>query len=478
VVALRNRADLAQLKDLRGQVLAATAADAFGGYQTIWRELADQHIDPGRDLKQLRFTGFPMQRVLEAIDAGQADAGIVRACLLESLPGWRQRYRVVSGRFEPALGCTISSRLYPNWPIASLRNTPPALARAVAIALLQMTPASHGVSWTVPADYQVVHDVFRELKIGPYEYLRQTPLRSIIDKYWPFGVIILFGLLSWGAYTLRSEYLVRSRTAALVQALQEREAAEIRMRAHQEQADHLSRLSVLGELSSTLAHELSQPLAGVNNYAQSLLRRLDNQRLTDDAVREASENIVTLANTAASILKRIRGFVRKRPSNREPHPLPALVDDAIALFRGMQRQPPRIQVDDSLPAGLLVRADSLQIQQILLNFFKNAQDAMQDMPVPGQRIRITLEADDGWARIHVRDVGAGMDAQQIRHLFEPFYTTKEDGLGLGLAICKSIAEAHGGQLQGRRPPEGPGMIFSLSLPIHEPYTRPVDPSGR
>src|SRR5690606_12512961 len=127
------------------------------------------------------------------------------------------------------------------------------------------------------------------------------------------------GLLFWGLYTARSEYLVRTRTAALEQALRDREAFEQRMRSNQEQADHLARLSVLGELSSTLAHELSQPLAGMNNYAQSLLRRLDNGRLTDDAVRQAAQSIVTLSEASAEILKRIKGFARKRPGMREWH---------------------------------------------------------------------------------------------------------------------------------------------------------------
>jgi len=474
VVTLRQRDDLEALGDLRGEVLAATAAEAFGGYQTVWRELAGLHLDPARDLEDVLFTGFPMQRVLDAVDGGRADAGIVRACLIESLPAWHERYKVLSGRYEPSLGCTVSTRLYPNWPMAGLSDTPPAMARTVAIALLQMDADVHGMSWTVPADYQVVHDVFRELQIGPYEYLRRTALGNLIREYWPFGMLGLLGLFFWGLYTARSEYLVRTRTAALEQALHEREAIEKRMRANQEQADHLARLSVLGELSSTLAHELSQPLAGVNNYAQSLLRRLDNGRLTDEAVREASESVITLSHSAAGILKRIKGFVRKRPGVREWHVLRLLVDETVALFQGMQAHAPEIQVADRLPAGRRVRVDALQIQQILLNFFKNAQDAMHAAPPARQNIQLTLEEEGGWVWLHVRDFGPGMDDSALAHLFEPFYTTKEDGLGLGLSICKGIAEAHGGQLRGRRAARDTGMIFSLSLPIHEYDAKPGD----
>ena len=461
VVARHDRSDLQTLEDLRGKTLAAISSEGFGGYQILWRELDDLHIDPRRDLARLLFVGYPMPQVLRAIDEGRADAGVVRACLLETLPEWRQRYKVLSGQFVPALGCSVSSRLYPNWPMAGLRSTPAELARAMAIALLQMEPAEHGIGWTAPADYQPIHDVFRQLQLGSYQYLQSSHLQRIAQQYWPFA---LLALLCWAAYTLRVNYLVRSRTAALERALHERETFEMRMRSNQEQAEHLSRLSVLGELSTTLAHELSQPLAGVSNYAQSLLRRLDNGRLTDEAVREASSSIVTQAHAAAEILKRIKGFVRKRTNVREPCAVPALVQDAIALFQGIQRNAPYIQVLDRLPPQLRVQADPLQIQQILLNFFKNAQDAMQTVPPGEQHIRIELEQTDGWAWIHVRDYGIGMSDAQLQRLFEPFYTTKDEGLGLGLSICKSIAEAHGGQLQGQRPADGPGMVFSLSLP--------------
>lgn len=467
VVALRHRDDLETLDDLRGRTLAATAEDAFGGYQTIWRQLVASGIDPSRDLRARRFTGFPMRQVLDVIDSEESDAGIIRACLLESLSEWQARYKVLSGRYESALGCTISTPLYPNWPMASLRGTSPSMARAMAIALLQMDSHDHGMSWSVPADYQVVHEVFRELGIGPYADLRGTALGTLVRDYWPFGMLMVLGLFFWGLYTARSEYLVRTRTAALEQALRDREAFEQRMRANQEQADHLARLSVLGELSSNLAHELSQPLAGVNNYAQSLLRRLENGRLTDAAVREASGSIITLSDSAADILKRIKGFARKRPGIRAPHVLRRLVEETATLFMGMQVHAPEIEVEDRLPAGSRVNIDALQIQQILLNFFKNSQDAMRTLPMAQQRIRITLEEDEGWAWLHVRDFGSGMDDLALKHLFEPFHTTKEDGLGLGLSICKGIAEAHGGQLLARSPDHGPGMIFSLSLPLHE-----------
>lgn len=467
VVARADRTDLNRLQDIRGHVLAASSQDGFGGYQLAWRELAALGIDPERHLAERLFVGFPMQEVLWALEQGRADVGVVRACLLETLPDWQQRFKVLSRHDDAALACAVSTRLYPDWPLASLRHTPPELSKRVAIALLQMPMSGQGIAWSVPADYQSVHELFRELQIGPYAYLREPTLMVLAQRYWPFLAMFVLALLGWGLYTIRVEQLVHRRTAQLQRALREREDMAERMRANQEQAEHLSRLSILGELSGALAHELNQPLAGIGNYAQSLLRRLDSQRLTDDAVRHASGEIVVLAHTAAGILGRIRKFARKRPALRELRRAPDLVREAASLFCGMLAQAPQVDVIDHLPAQARINVDPLQFQQVMLNFLKNGLDAMRGLPPDAQRMQITLLQTDGMIEIQVRDFGAGLEPGQRQRLFEPFYTTKTDGLGLGLAICMGIAESHGGQLRAQAPQDGPGMIFSLILPCHD-----------
>ena len=145
----------------------------------------------------------------------------------------------------------------------------------------------------------------------------EITLRAAAVRYWPAILVLATLLAAWIFYTVRVEHLVHARTAELRQALDERKAIEARMRIHQEQVEHLSRLSILGELSGTLAHEINQPLASIGNYAQSLVRRVDNGRLTDAAVREASIEIAGHAERAAGILGRIRGFARKRAAVRE-----------------------------------------------------------------------------------------------------------------------------------------------------------------
>ena len=434
------------LEDLRGRRLAIVGRGGFGGYQLVWGELDALGIEPEVDLAALHEVGFPMGGVVDAIDAGLADAGVLRSCLLEQHPDWAARFRVLSPRDEAGFPCATSTPLYPDWPLAALRHTPPELSRTVAIALLGMRAERDGLAWSVPADYQSVHALFRRLEIGPYAYLRAPTLMVLAERYWPWVGGFALLILGWILYTVRVEYLVQTRTAALRDALAAREAMEARMRGAQEQAEHLSRLSVLGELSGTLAHELNQPLAAIANYANSLVRRADNQRLTEAAVREAAGEIAGQAERAAGILGRIRTFARKRTASREEVAPRELVDEAVTLFRGMLAHAPPVAVDDALPPGLHIEVDRLQIQQVLLNLLKNAWDASRGLPAERQRIDIRLETAAGSLHIRVRDYGSGLDETARAQLFESFFTTKADGLGLGLSICRSIAEAHGGRL--------------------------------
>lgn len=468
VIVRADRQDLRSLADLAGKRVIAVGENAFGGFQVAWREFVQLGIDPFTDFAQLDFVGLPMHKVIDAVTAGRADAGIVRACTIENLTSLPPAgFRVLSPRREPDFPCQTSTRLYPDWPIATLRSTPPALAKSVATALLAMPVTAEGMSWTVPADYQSVHELFRELQTGPYSYLKESTLRAAVVRYWPLVLMLATLMVAWIIYTVRVEYLVQARTTALRQALDERKAIEERMRVHQEQVEHLSRLSILGELSGTLAHEINQPLASIGNYAQSLVLRVDNGRVTDATVREASLEIAGQAARAAGILSRIRGFSRKRATVRERRVLAELVRETVVLFSGMLSNRPQIGVDEGTAANCGVEVDPLQIQQIMLNLLKNGLDAMQDLPDDQRRLDIVLRPDNGTLHVAVRDYGRGLAPEAREHLFEPFFTTKPDGLGLGLSICTTIIEAHGGRLSAQPPAEGPGLVFTFTLPIHD-----------
>ncbi|MDP2266753.1 MAG: PhnD/SsuA/transferrin family substrate-binding protein, partial [Thiobacillus sp.] len=217
VIVRADRRDLNVLADLKGKRVVAVSEDAFGGFQVAWREFRRQGVEP-EDFARLDFTGFPMPRIVTAVARGQADAGIVRACLLEDMARDGSirlaDFKVLSPRRVEGFACGLSSDLYPDWPIATLRHTDLQLAKAVATALLSMPASPTGYAWTVPADYQAVHELFRDLQIGPYAYLRETTLQALARRYWPFLLLFFAALAGWVVHAVRVEQQVHARTAA------------------------------------------------------------------------------------------------------------------------------------------------------------------------------------------------------------------------------------------------------------------------
>lgn len=472
VIVRADRNDLKTLSDLSGKRLAAVAPQAFGGYLVVARELLRLGIDPESDLKETRFMGLPMTHIIAAVQSGAVDAGVIRTCLAEQLTRQGELrmadFRVLSPRHEDGFACALSTPLYPDWPIAVTRSTDHTLAKQVAQALLAMPDTAGGLSWSVPADYQPVHELYRALRMEPYAFLRANTSQALLQRFWPWLLGLLLLLVAWAVHTFRVDKLVLRRTAQLRDSLHAREAAEARMRSHQEQMEHLSRLSILGELSSNLAHEINQPLTTIGNYARSVLRRQADGRLSPAAVLEACTEIDNEAQRASGIVRRIRHFARKRPAVREPVDVARLAGEARRLLLGMLMHPPAIVIENQAGTGCNVLADGPQIQQVLLNLLKNAIDAGRELPPERQDIFLRIESVENRLLVHVIDQGCGLTPDDLGHLFEPFFTTKPDGLGLGLPICKTIIEAHGGHLWAELNPHGPGMRFTFSLPCHVP----------
>ena len=463
------------LAGLKGLRVAAVAEQAFGGYQLVAAEWAREGIDAESGDVERLFTGYPMTRVLDAVLQGQADAAILRTCLLERWIGEGRVkagvLRVVAPHPDSRLPCQTSTTLYPGWAFAASPHVPPELAREVALALLTLPPDALGTRWSVPADYQRVHDVLRTLEVEPYAFLRATRLEALARRYW-FVIggalaLLILGLL----YTFRVEALVKRRTAELTRSLNERDKLTRELEKDREAMDHLSRLSILGELSATLGHELNQPLATIANYAASLQRRVTQKRLSDDALEQALQDIGSEADRAAHMLQGIRALARKRVAQRRRCDPAQLAAEAVALFRGLQAHAleVRLQIDPSC-VGAVVMVDALQVQQVLLNLLKNALDAHRLAGMDQAPLVCRLHVESGQVCLAVQDEGPTLSDEQRTHLFEPFFTTKPDGLGLGLPICRTIVEAHSGALRARPVDElgrAGGMVFEVWLPVLE-----------
>ena len=242
-----------------------------------------------------------------------------------------------------------------------------------------------------------------------------------------------------------------------------RKTAEELARLHRDELAHATRVSAIGEMASGLAHELNQPLAAINNYIEGTLHRIEHgdasARDLVDPLRRAAEQ----ASRAGEIIRGIRAFVTKRNAERRPHHLPDLITRTLTLLEADIRNH-QTSINLELPQQLpTIDADGIQIEQVLFNLIRNALEAMATIPIDRRRLDIAVHTSEpGQIKLTLRDHGPGLPPDKMDRLFHPFFSTK-DGMGMGLTISQSIAQAHGGRLHAAPHPGG-GLIFHLTLP--------------
>jgi PAS domain S-box-containing protein len=250
--------------------------------------------------------------------------------------------------------------------------------------------------------------------------------------------------------------------------------AEQELRHAQAELAHISRVTTLGELTASIAHEVNQPIAGMVTNAEAALAWLGAEPPNLDHVRDSLGHIVKDGMRAADVLYRIRALIKKAPPHMARVDVNEAVLDVITLTRSELLRH-GVSLETQLATGLpLIEGDRIQLQQVILNLILNAAEAMSgiDEGVREMRISTGREASNG-VLVSVRDLGPGLDPQNVDHLFEAFYTTKPDGLGMGLAICRSIIKAHGGRLWATaNEPRGAVVQFTLPLERSE-YAGPM-----
>lgn len=243
--------------------------------------------------------------------------------------------------------------------------------------------------------------------------------------------------------------------------------AEIESERQRDQITHLMRVAVLGELTGSIAHELGQPLAAMLSNAEAARSILDQEPIDIHTLEEILDDIVADDVRAGQVIARLRNLLRGGATDFSLVDLDEIVDEALALAEPqLIRQ--SVTVTEDLSSDLPpVRGDRVQLQQVLLNLLVNARDAMSSNRPSNRRLTVSTACrEDGSLVVSVSDNGPGLSPESESNLFQPFYTTKEDGLGLGLSICRSIISAHGGRLAGRNNSEG-GATFEFTLPAAE-----------
>jgi two-component system sensor kinase FixL len=313
----------------------------------------------------------------------------------------------------------------------------------------------HNISMLMPSPYHERHD-------GYLHHYRETGEKRIIG----IGRVVVAQRKDHTTFPMElsvGEMRVDQRRSFIgfIRDITERQGTERRLQEIQSELLHSSRLSTMGQMASALAHELNQPLTAVINYAQAT-RRLLGAGAGADKLVPIIDKAVAQAARAGQIIRRLRDFLEKGETERRLENINKVVEEATALaLVGVKDIGVRVRLDTggNLPDAMM---DKIQIQQVVLNLVRNAVEAMERSERRELVIQTVLNDDDE-VETAVIDSGPGLPPEVVAQLFQPFVSTKHDGMGLGLSICRTIIEAHGGRLTGGSRSEG-GTVFRFTLP--------------
>ena len=488
VILTRNdRDDIRRPEDLRGKRFMATDELSLGGWLAVWRELLETGVNPYQDFAELQF-GHTHDVVVQAVRDGKVEAGSVRTDTLErmALEGKidLDDFRVVDcypDKKNRDFQFLVSTRLYPEWPLAKLKHTPTDLAERIAVALLKMpadgvaAQAGRYAGWTVPLNYQSVHECMKELHVGPYVDLGEITLSDIIRQYWAWLIVVVFTFslaIGTAFYVMKLNRRLKETAGALEAELTERQRVEEKIRRRHVELFHISRLQAIEEMASSLAHELNQPLCSIVSCAQGCLRMIKSNTGETEEILDAVEEVCAQAERAGQVMWRLHRLFSKRELNRSRMDLCNLLKETAEFIEPKTNRRDIDLVLDLQDRDLTVFADSTQIEQVLLNLSVNAIEAMETIPDKKHTLKIQAKhTDENTVQVAIGDTGPGLPKENPDKIFEAFFTTKQIGAGIGLSINRSIVETHGGRLWATSNAEG-GATFRFNLPRLDKSEKP------
>ncbi len=419
-----------------------------------WRQLQRWGIDP-RTLPDDAVVQFRAPTFWEAyghwvVVAGAVmllQAGLIAALLVER--GRRRRASATVARNEQHMSLAARAAALTLWTLdgsaedakARRRDESPSPALADFAALLERVE---------PADRDAVDRAIAEARASGGDFEVQ------------YRVAAPDGTTRWQVARGRVD-AAGQRLLGVAADITERKQAELEIAQSQAALQHMTRVSLLGQLSASIAHQLNQPLASILANAQAAQKMLGREPLDVAELRDIVDDIVTADRGAADVIRRLGALFRRGEPSLAPLDLNEVVRDTLEIVHTSlltRHVTVRTALADDLP---IVDGDRVQLQQMLLNLIANAADAMASLPEADRRLSIQTAPEAGMNRLDVTDRGPGVAAEALTKVFEPFWSTKADGMGIGLAVCRSIATAHGGTLAVANAPDG-GAVFSVRLP--------------
>ena len=444
--------DIYRLSDLQRRTVAAVDADAFGGYLLGAHLLQQNGITPSH--YHIQFTGYPIERSLQALAYGRVDAAIVPLCLMEEMTRQgkihAKQYRLLHP-VATASSCQSSTAIYPNWTLAATEQAPAALVRQVSQKVFAPPPtepmSTAGLRWLPPESSMEAERVLYEMQRHPAQKPLSAHLLDWIQAHrLGVGVLVFiilistinYGWMSWLAWRRRQKILRQNRL----------------IRDYDEQLRQSERFAVIGEMSGAIAHEINQPLATIQNYAQGLLIRhqhktkteTNNKETNNKMTQNALEQIVHETKRVAAVVNNIRSWAGR--------PQRSAADDVRVDIIATYRQCVLLLGDKASGIDFWLITDykgvtlpHLLLDQLLINTMSNA--AQQGATSISLRCQINSRDDKKWLALHVSDDAGGFDTRQLAQSHQQdaasgYYaaqSSKADGLGLGLLICQRLCKS-------------------------------------
>ena len=436
------------LEDMRGLRAAVNWREGFSGLHIPLGEVAAHGYDPDHFFKVVE-AGSPMRELLLAVRRGEADVAMARACTLEELrvtePELADEFRAVGLKSEPeGFGCLHSTDLYPNWTFSSTASAPWQASRDITAALLSMPPTRNGTGWGVVSDFNKVDELYRTLRIGPYEYLRIRSVKDFFARYWGFFAFAGFFIAGLALHNWRTTRLVRVRTRELKLALEKEWEAERHAQDVQQRLEAVERISVIGAMSSLITHELNGPLSAIANGCNALQRHFENDP-PSPLTRKVFDLVERQCARAATIVNHVRSYARQRETLLQPVDCVEAVREIVRL---QQRKAEGLTLRfETACERVVVDAHPLEFDLCVTNLVKNAREVCRERQ--GTEVVVKVCADVNKVTITVSDNACEQEGERIEDI-RPLKSTKSGGLGMGLVIVRTIVEKSGGSLSLER----------------------------
>ncbi|WP_199483759.1 sensor histidine kinase [Vibrio owensii] len=466
-LVVRSGSPYSTLNDVSGLPIAAVSEKAFGGYLTLRYQVIEKGLDPNDFFSDVRFLGFPIDANLYQLRDHNVEAAVVPACLVEQMEGEglleEGQLRVLSPLKLPQTECAVSTPLYPNWSFAKTERGSSQLAKKVSRALLAMPAdnpaaiAAKASGWTSPVSLLSIDKLYQAMDLHPLQqpWWKEALRWLRFHQEWAWALFLFVIVLN--IYHFWLEYRFSKSKQALEKTL-------LRLKEKSEMLEHSQRVAIVGELGSSLAHEINQPLAAIRNYSEGGLLRLAKKRPHEDIV-PVLEKIQTQVERADAIVCRLRTLIKKRSVDMAACDVEQLISDTVELlnFRLQKQGIEVVRSTEGQPQW--VEADAVGLQQVLVNVMNNSIDACvmyaENHPNSYQgKIALHTDYQAQSMSIRVLDNGTGLEHENPT---AAFVSTKQEGLGLGLAICRDVMEMHGGEfvIQSTQPH---GCLVVLTLP--------------